>query len=55
MVAASEILKPFVAFADAEGTERVTTDLFLRWKAAFGSVGPNTWATRLGAVRSFAT
>ncbi len=52
---ASETLKPFVAFADAEGAERITTDLFLRWKAAFGSAGPNTWAIRLGAVRSFAT
>ena len=55
MAAASETLEPFVAFADAEGVERVTTDLFLRWKAAFGSAGPNTWATRLGAVRGLAT
>ena len=39
---ASETLKPFVAFADAEGAERITTDLFLRWKAAFGSAGPRT-------------
>ncbi|MCY3596011.1 MAG: tyrosine-type recombinase/integrase [Rhodospirillales bacterium] len=55
MASAGESLKPFVTFADAEGTERVTRDLFLRWKAAFGSAGPNTWAIRLGAVRSFAT
>ncbi len=55
MASAGKMLKPFVAFADAEGAERVTTDLFLRWKAAFGSAGPNTWATRLGVVRSFAT
>lgn len=55
MASVGKVLKPFVAFADAEGVERVTTDLFLRWKAAFGSAGPNTWATRLGAVRSFAT
>ncbi len=55
MASVGKVLKPFVAFADAEGVERVTTDLFLRWRAAFGSAGPNTWAIRLGAVRSFAT
>ena len=55
MASVGKVLKPFVAFADAEGAERVTTGLFLRWKAAFGSAGPNTWGTRLGAVRSFAT
>ena len=54
MASAGESLEPFVAFADAEGAERITTDLFLRWKAAFGSAGPNTWAIRLGAVRRFA-
>ena len=55
MTSSAMVLKPFVDFADAEGAERVTTDLFLRWKAAFGSAGPNTWARRLSAVRSFAT
>ena len=55
MSSGGKVLKPFVAFADAEGAERVTTGLFLRWKAAFGSAGPNAWAIRLGAVRSFAT
>ena len=40
MASAGESLEPFVAFADAEGAERITTDLFLRWKAAFGSGRP---------------
>ena len=55
MRSSAVVLKPFVDFADAEGAERVTTDLFLRWKAAFGSAGPITWAKRLCVVRSFAT
>ena len=55
MTSVGLILKPFAAFADSEGAERVTTELFLRWKGTFGSAGPNTWAIRLGVVRSFAT
>ena len=47
-------LKPFVDFAEDEGAEWVTTELFLRWKATFGSAGSNTWANRLCIVRSFA-
>ena len=54
MTSAGSMLKPFVDFAEEEGAEWVTTDLFLRWKATFGSAGPNTWATRLCVVRSFA-
>lgn len=47
-------LRPFAAFADAEGAEVLTTDLCMRWKATFGSAGPNAWGVRLGAVRGFA-
>ena len=54
MTSAGLMLKPFVDFAEEEGAEWVTTDLFLRWKETFGSAGPNTWATRLCVVRSFA-
>ena len=48
------ILRPFVSFADAEGDDRITTDLFLRWKDRFGAAGPHTWAIRLSVVRGFA-
>ena len=44
------ILRPFVLFADAEGDEWITTDLFLRWKDRFGAAGPHTWA--IVSVRS---
>ena len=54
MTSAGLMLKPFVDFAEEEGAEWVTTDLFLRWKETFGSAGPNTWATRLCVVRGFA-
>ena len=54
MTSVGKVLKPFVDFADAEGAERVTTDLVLRWKETFGSAGPNTWGTRYPVVRSFA-
>ncbi len=54
MTAAGLVLKPFAAFADAEGAEWITTELFLRWKDTFGSAGSNTWASRLCLVRSFA-
>ena len=49
------VLRPFVRFADAEGDEWITTDLFLRWKDRFGAAGPHTWAIRLSVVRGFAT
>ena len=54
MTAVGLDLKPFAAFADAEGAEWITTELFLRWKETFGSAGSNTWASRLCLVRSFA-
>ena len=49
------ILRPFVTFADAEGDEWITTDLFLRCKDRFGAASPHTWAIRLSVVRGFAT
>src|SRR6202521_2978948 len=48
------VLRRFTAFADSEGVDHVTVDLFLRWKAAFGSANNNTWSARLGMVRVFA-
>ncbi len=48
------ILRPFATFADAEGDERITADLFLRWKNRFGAGSTHTWAIRLSVVRGFA-
>ena len=47
-------LKPFVTFADTRQAEWITTELFLQWKATFGSAGLNTWAARLSLLRGFA-
>lgn len=48
------VLRRFTSFADAEGADKVTVDLFLRWKESFGSANNNTWSKRLGMVRTFA-
>ncbi len=47
------ILRPFAAFADAEGAEWITVELFLQWKARFGTAGTVTWRHRLSMVRGF--
>ena len=51
--AAEWILRPFAAFADAEGAESITVGVFLRWKEQFGSASSATWKNRLSAVRGF--
>jgi integrase len=48
------VLRVFTAFADRQATDRITVDLFLRWKVAYGHANNSTWAHRLGMVRSFA-
>ncbi len=49
-------LRRFVAFADSQGAEWVTTELFLRWKERTDSTGgQQTWSCRLSHVRSFAS
>ena len=48
-------VRPFAAFADSQGAERITTGLFLRWKREYGTAGRSTWTVRLAAVRVFAT
>ena len=48
------VLRVFAHFADQGGTDHITVDLFLRWRAAYGEASPNTWAHRLGMVRAFA-
>ena len=48
------ILRKFVAFAERENGESVSTAIFLRWKDVFGKANKQTWAHRLGMVRLFA-
>jgi integrase len=50
----ARVLRRFTAFADREGSDHITVDLFLRWKAAYGNADNNTWSARLGMVRVFA-
>lgn len=51
---AARVLRGFTAFADREGADHITVDLFLRWKEAFGKANNDTWSRRLGMVRLFA-
>jgi integrase/recombinase XerD len=51
---AERMLKRFITFAEAEGTEHVSADLFLRWQAAFGNANRQTWAAHFVVVRRFA-
>ena len=48
------VLRRFIAFAEHERSELITTDLFLRWQKVFGHAHRGTWAARLGMVRLFA-
>jgi len=48
------ILRKFITFTEAEGSECVSTALFLRWKNAFGKANKQRWAHHLGTVRIFA-
>lgn len=50
----ARILRRFVEFADAQGAEHISSDLFLRWQQSFGHAGRQTWAARFGVVRLFA-
>lgn len=51
---AARVLRGFTRFANREGTDHITVDLFLRWKKGFGRADNNTWSVRLGMVRGFA-
>ena len=48
------VLRRFTAFAEREGADNITTDLFLRWRKAFGQAKRKTWSKRLTTVRVFA-
>jgi integrase len=52
--ATERLLGKFVAFAQQQGADHITTHLFLRWRAVFGHAQRGTWAARLGTVRLFA-
>jgi integrase/recombinase XerD len=52
---AERVLRRFAEFADGEGADYITADLFLRWKKHYGSADNNTWAKRLSMVRVFAS
>lgn len=54
LVETERTLRPFIAFADRQGADHVTTRLFLEWKDAFGAARRDTWAGRLRMVRLFA-
>ncbi len=48
------ILQRFIDFAEQQGAEHISTDLFLRWKESFGHAKQHTWAGYLEMVRIFA-
>lgn len=52
---AERLLRRFIAFAEREDAEYISTDLFLRWQEAFGRANRQTWSRRLGMVRLFAS
>jgi integrase/recombinase XerD len=51
---AERILRRFIAFAEQQGADHISTNLFLRWQNAFGRANRQTWSRRLGIVRLFA-
>ncbi|AHD08840.1 MULTISPECIES: tyrosine-type recombinase/integrase [Phaeobacter] len=48
------VLRKFTTYGDERGFDRISTPLFLDWKANYGSADNNTWSCRLGMVRRFA-
>lgn len=51
---AEGLLLGFVAFAEAEGATRISTELALRWATLPSQASPGWWASRLSVVRCFA-
>src|SRR5271155_3634532 len=51
---AERVLRKFAEFADREGADHITVDLFLGWKKHYGSANSYTWSRRLSMVRVFA-
>jgi integrase/recombinase XerD len=49
------VLRRLTEFADSEGADHITVNLFLRWKEHYGKASNNTWSARLSMVRAFAS
>jgi len=47
------VLRRFVAFAEQETLDHISSDLVLWGKATFGNANRQTWARRLGMIRLF--
>jgi integrase len=54
LIGEGQLLREFVAFADAAGQDTVTTNLALEWARRPSSASPNYLSRRLRAVRGFA-
>src|SRR3546814_16644014 len=50
---AERALRRFVQYADEQGVNHITTDLFLGWQGAFGNARRSTWGARFIMVRLF--
>jgi hypothetical protein len=44
------VLWRFIAFAESQSAEHISTNLFLRWQQSFGRASRQTWAARLGSA-----
>ncbi|EIZ77996.1 phage integrase family protein [Novosphingobium sp. Rr 2-17] len=53
LATAERALRRFVQYADEQGVNHITTDLFLRWQNAFGNARRSTWGARFIMVRLF--
>lgn len=50
----ARVLRRFIAFAEQQSVDHISTDLFLKWQKDFGKAHRPTWAARLGMIRLFA-
>ncbi len=50
----ARVLRRFIAFAEQQSVDYISTDLFLKWQKDFGKARRPTWAARLTIIRLFA-
>ncbi len=50
----ARVLRRFIAFAEQQGANHISTELFLKWQKDFGKAHRPTWAARLTMIRLFA-
>lgn len=50
----ARVLRKFIVFAEQQGVDHISTDLFLKWQKDFGKAHRQTWSARLTMVRLFA-